>query len=221
MIELAQVTKAHGTRLILDGLDLKISARERVVLSGPSGCGKTTILRLIAGFIAPDQGSVSVNSQLASRDGRILVPPEMRALGYVFQDLALWPHMTVFENVEFPLKAQGVSREERTRRVGVMMSMVQLDSFGSAYPSNLSGGEQQRVAIARALIAQPAVLLMDEPLSNLDEDLRRSLCDRILDLHKKLAFALVFVTHSREEIRQLDGRTILLGNSKTRNDTEL
>jgi iron(III) transport system ATP-binding protein len=221
MIELSQVTIAHGTRLVLDKLDIKLDSGERVVLSGPSGCGKTTTLRLIAGFIAPDQGSVFVNEQLASRDGRILVPPEKRALGYVFQDLALWPHMTVFENIAFPLRAQGVSREVRSARVGEMMSLVQLESFGKAYPSSLSGGEQQRVAIARALIAQPAALLMDEPLSNLDEDLRRSLCDRILNLHEKLAFALVYVTHNRDEIQQLNGRTIVLGNSKAKPNAEL
>lgn len=214
MIELSQVTIAHGTRLVLDKLDVNIDTGERVVLSGPSGCGKTTILRLIAGFIAPDQGSVSINEQLASREGRILVPPEKRALGYVFQDLALWPHMTVFENIEFPLKAQRVSREERSGRTGEMMSLVQLNSFGEAYPSSLSGGEQQRVAIARALIANPTALLMDEPLSNLDEELRTSICDRIFELHKKLAFTLVYVTHRRDEIRQLDARTIQLRGSK-------
>ncbi len=163
MIELAQVTKAHGTRVVLDAFDLVIGKGERVVLSGPSGCGKTTILRLVAGFLTPDQGSIWINAQLASRDGRILIPPEKRALGYVFQDLALWPHMTVFDNIAFPLQAQGVPRE---------------------------------------------------PLSNLDEDLRRSLCDRILELHKKLAFTLVYVTHSGDEIRQLDARTIQLGKSQ-------
>lgn len=221
MIELSQVSKAHGTRAVLDRFDLKIHEGECVVLSGPSGCGKTTILRLIAGFIAPDHGSVSVNASLASHDGRILLPPEKRALGYVFQDLALWPHMTVFENIEFPLKAQGVSPDMRASRVGEMMSLVELDPFGKTYPSSLSGGEQQRVAIARALIARPAAVLMDEPLSNLDEDLRRTLCDRILALHEKLAFALVYVTHNRDEIKQLNGRTISLGSSKSKAKAEL
>jgi ABC-type Fe3+/spermidine/putrescine transport system ATPase subunit len=221
MIEFAKVTKSHGSRLVLDAFDLNVGAGERVVLSGPSGCGKTTILRLIAGFIAPDAGRVSLAGKVASQDGRILVPPERRALGYVFQDLALWPHMSVFENVEFPLKVQGLSSEERSHRVGAMLSMVQLDSLGKAYPSTLSGGEQQRVAIARALIARPAALLMDEPLSNLDDGLRKALCDRILALHQKLAFALVYVTHSRDEIRQLDARTVLLGGSKAKPDADL
>jgi iron(III) transport system ATP-binding protein len=211
MIELSQVTKAYGTRVVLDAFDLVINAGERVVLAGPSGCGKTTVLRVIAGFIPPDRGRVSLNAKLASRDRQILIPPEERSLGYVFQDLALWPHMTVFENIEFPLKAQGLPREQRSVRVGEMMSLVQLNSFGEAHPSTLSGGEQQRVAIARALIARPTALLMDEPLSNLDEDLRTSLCDRILELHKQLAFTLVYVTHSRDEIRQLDARSIWLG----------
>ncbi|MBI2685548.1 MAG: ABC transporter ATP-binding protein [Acidobacteria bacterium] len=221
MIELAQVTKSHGLRLVLDGFDLTIRSGERVVLSGPSGCGKTTVLRLIAGLLAPDQGTVSLNGQLASRDGRILIPPERRAIGYVFQDLALWPHLTVLENVEFPLKARGVDQKARSSQVSEMLSLVQLQSFAQAYPSSLSGGEQQRVAIARALVARPSFVLMDEPLSNLDEDLRTSLGNCILDLHKRLAFALVYVTHNRDEILQFDGRTIWLGKSKPKANAEL
>ena len=214
MIELAQVTKAFGARIVLNAIDLAIGRGERVVLSGPSGCGKSTILRIIAGFLAPDTGSISLASQLAARDGRILIPPERRAIGYVFQDLALWPHMTVFENIEFPLKVRGIGRPERCERVRDMMSSVQLGPFAEAFPSSLSGGEQQRVAIARALIGEPAVVLMDEPLSSLDEKLRESLLNLILDLHKERAFTLVYVTHNCNEILQFGGRTISLGRSE-------
>lgn len=221
MIELKNVSKSHGSRMVLQDFNLAIIQGERVVIHGPSGCGKTTILRLIAGFLSPDQGLISLNNQVASRDGQILLPPEQRSLGYVFQDLALWPHMTVFENIEFPLKAQGIAKPERSNRVGEMLALVQLASFGHAFPSSLSGGEQQRVAIARALIARPNAVLMDEPLSNLDDDLRISLCGSILDLQHQLGFALVYVTHSREEIRQLNGRTILLADSKPKPHTEL
>lgn len=211
MIEFTQVSKAHGARLVLQDFNLKVDPGERVILHGPSGCGKTTILRLIAGFLAPDRGAISLSGQIASRDGRILLPPEERALGYVFQDLALWPHMTVEENIEFPLKGRRIARRERLDRVQEMLAMVQLEAFGKAYPSSLSGGEQQRVAIARALVAHPSAVLMDEPLSNLDEDLRTSLCDRILELHRRLGFALVYVTHGRDEIRRMEGRSVALG----------
>lgn len=217
MIEFANVTKAHGSRIVLHHFNLAVTRGERIVIHGPSGSGKSTLLRLIAGFVAPDQGDISLNGQVVSSDGRVLVPPEKRALGYVFQDLALWPHMTVFENIEFPLKVQGVERRERADRVKETLSLVHLDSFGPAYPSKLSGGEQQRVAIARAIIARPSAILMDEPLSNLDEDLRVSLCGSILDLHRLLGFTLCYVTHSRDEIRQLDGRCVQLERSNPTN----
>ena len=215
MIELAGVWKAQGGKPVLRNFSLKVDPGGRVVLFGASGSGKTTILRLIAGFIAPDQGSISLDGALASRNHEILLPPESRGLGYVFQDLALWPHMTVFENVEFALKVRGVPHQERRDRAGQMLALVELDSLRARYPAKLSGGEQQRVAIARALIAQPRAVLMDEPLSNLDNGLRASLCNRILDLQSRLGFALVYVTHDRDEIRMLEGRVVLLEGTKT------
>lgn len=221
MIEFKNVQKTNGGRKVLHDFNLTVDAGERVVIHGPSGSGKTTILRLIAGFLAPDAGTISLNGQVASGDGRIFLSPEERALGYVFQDLALWPHMTVFENIEFPLKMQGLGSQALADRVKEMLLLVQLESFGKTYPSNLSGGEQQRVAIARALIARPNAVLMDEPLSNLDEDLRVSLCGSILDLQQKMGFTLVYVTHNLDEIRQLDGRNIFLAASKPKATTAL
>ena len=211
MIELSGVNQAHAGKPVLQDFSLQVSPRERVALFGVSGSGKTTILRLIAGFLAPDRGSVSLAGQLASRDGKVLLPPERRGLGFVFQDLALWPHLSVFENVEFALKVNGVALPERRDRVSQMLSLVELEAFPGTYPARLSGGEQQRVAIARALIAQPQAVLMDEPLSNLDDELRVSLCRRILDLQTRLGFALVYVTHRRDEIRMLDARVVPLG----------
>lgn len=132
----------------------------------------------------------------------------------VFQDLALWPHLTVFENLEFALKAQGVSKQIREERIGEMLLRVRLEDSINAYPGRLSGGQQQRVAIARALVAQPLALLMDEPLSNLDDDLKDELCGHLLDLQAQLGFTLVYVTHSKDEMRTIGTRAILLREGK-------
>ena len=193
-IELKNVCKDYGAHPVLTDINLTIQKAERVVLHGPSGCGKTTILRLIAGFLTPDRGSVSIDGNVAALDGKTLVTPERRGLGMVFQDLALWPHLTVFENLEFALKAQGLAREMRHERIEKLLRLVKLDGSAKAYPSKLSGGQQQRVAIARSLVAQPVALLMDEPLSNLDDELKDELCGQILSLHAELGFTLVYVT---------------------------
>lgn len=210
MIELTGVAKRFGNRTILEGFNLKTGAGERVALLGPSGCGKSTVLKLIAGLIAPDAGRVLLNGETVSEGGRIIVPPEQRGIGYVFQDLALWPHMTVSENIEFALKAKAATRVDRAERVRTLLAMVQLPERGAAYPATLSGGEQQRVAIARALAANPSVVLMDEPMSSLDDERRRSLCSLIDQLHAQLRFALVYVTHRREEVDWIGARTVTL-----------
>src|SRR5436190_22050005 len=204
----------YGRRTVLSGLSFRIERGERITIHGPSGCGKTTILRLIAGFVPPDQGVVRIGDREAAVDRRILIDPESRNLGMVFQDLALWPHLTVYENLEFALKAQGVSKKIREQRIGEMLARVRLEDSLNAYPGCLSGGQQQRVAIARALVAQPLALLMDEPLSNLDDDLKDELCGHLLDLHSKLGFTLVYVTHSKEEMKTIGTRAILLRDGK-------
>jgi ABC-type Fe3+/spermidine/putrescine transport system ATPase subunit len=184
------------------------------VIHGPSGCGKTTVLRLLAGFLAPDNGTILIGGHQAAVGKKLLMEPERRHLGMVFQDLALWPHMTVYQNLEFALKAQRLAVKVREDRIRSMLSLVKLDGFEGVYPARLSGGQQQRVAIARALVARPLALLMDEPLSNLDDELKDELSNQIVNLHSELAFTLLYVTHSKEEMRRIGNRTMLLRDGK-------
>ncbi len=213
-IEFQGVSKRYDDRAAVDGLSFRIEEGERVVVHGRSGCGKTTVLRLMAGFLAPDVGRVLVGGKLVAADGTILISPEHRHLGMVFQDLALWPHLTVAQNLDFALKAQRLASETRRQRITDMLARVQLNGSADVYPARLSGGQQQRVAIARALVAQPLAVLMDEPLSNLDDELRDELCGQILDLHAQLGFTLVYVTHSKEEMRRIGSRAIRLRDRK-------
>jgi ABC-type Fe3+/spermidine/putrescine transport system ATPase subunit len=209
-LEFQDVSARYVDRLALDKVSFRIDKGERVVIHGPSGCGKTTVLRLLAGFRAPDTGKVLVEGRVVAADKTILIGPEHRGLGMVFQDLALWPHLTVAQNLEFALKAQRLPAEIRNERMSGMLSRVQLQDLANAYPTRLSGGQQQRVAIARALVSQPVAVLMDEPLSSLDDGLKEELGAQLLDLHAQLGFTLVYVTHSKEEMRRIGTRAIRL-----------
>ena len=213
-LECGDVSKSYGSRTVLSHVSFRIERGERVTIQGPSGCGKTTILRLLAGFVAPDQGEIHIAGQDAAANGRILIEPDRRNLGMVFQDLALWPHLTVYQNLEFALKAQGLAERVRKERITEALARVRLEGSSRDYPGRLSGGQQQRVAIARALVAQPLGILMDEPLANLDDDLKDELCGHLLELHAQLGFTLVYVTHSKEEMRRIGTRAILLRDGK-------
>ena len=209
-IEFQSVTKIYRGKGVIDCLSFTVEAGERVVLFGPSGCGKSTILFLIAGLVAPDAGEIRLDGKMVSTAGRIHVTPEFRGVAMVFQDLALWPHMSVAENIGFGLRARRVPAAERKRRVADIANVVRLDDYLGARPGELSGGQQQRVALARALAMEPRILLMDEPLSNLDAALNRRLRAEILRLHAKFAFTLIFVTHSSDEAQDIGQRTIEL-----------
>jgi ABC-type sugar transport system ATPase subunit len=210
LLELDAVRVSYGERPALDGVSLAVNAGERVVILGPSGCGKTTILRLLAGLTPPAAGRVLIGGRLAAADGRILIAPERRGLGMVFQDLALWPHLSVAGNLELGLRARGIPRGERKRRIREMLELVELVDLAASRPGELSGGQQQRVALARALVLEPEALLMDEPLSSLDSALNRRLRGEILSLQAHLGFTLVYVTHDREEAEALATRTVLM-----------
>ncbi len=208
MICFDAVTRKFGGRTAVSDFSLTIEPGERVVIFGPSGCGKTTVLRLLAGLSAPDSGRILMGEVVVSAPGRVIQPPERRNLGLVFQDLALWPHLTVRGNLEFGLKARGVTKAERTRRIGEMLDLVNLGDRAGSRPGELSGGEQQRVALARALVLHPQALLMDEPLSSLDSGLSLQLRSDILRLHRNLGFTLLYVTHSGEEALEIATRLV-------------
>ncbi len=214
LIALAGVSKTYGDRAAVQDISLAIEEGERVVMVGPSGCGKTTVLRLLAGFLAPDSGTISIDGAVVAADGRNLRPPEKRHLGMVFQDLALWPHLTVTGNLDFGLRAQGVPREERRRRIHEILELVEMQGFALSKPAALSGGQQQRVALARALVLRPRALLMDEPLSNLDQDLNVRLRREILRLHEAIGFTLIYVTHDREEAAEIGTRIVRMSSGR-------
>jgi iron(III) transport system ATP-binding protein len=214
MIEFRAVSKEYHRRRVIDALSLKVETGERVVLFGPSGCGKSTVLHLIAGLVVPDFGDILLNERLVATGRRNLCEPKQRGIGMVFQDLALWPHMTVAENIEFGLRARRTPDKERKQRVRDMVELVRLGDYLNAKPGELSGGQQQRLAIARTLALAPRIVLMDEPLSTLDEALNMELRKEILQLQGDLGFTLVYVTHSRDEAKELGTRTIQLKHGR-------
>ena len=184
----------------LDNVDLTIAANQIFTLLGPSGCGKTTLLRCIVGLEAPDAGEISIGGQVVwSKDKNISIPPEKRGLGMVFQTYAIWPHMNVFDNVAYPLQVRGVGRDVIRERVANTLRFVQLEGYESRPATRLSGGQQQRVALARALVAEPKVILFDEPLSNLDAKLREETRKELRAFLGKLQITAVYVTHDRIE----------------------
>ena len=206
-----ELSKTYNARTAVEGFSVSVERGERVVLVGPSGCGKTTVLRLLAGLEVPTSGAISIGGTRVAEPGRNLVEPEERHIGMVFQDLALWPNMTVYDHLEFALRYDRRTKPtDRSVRIREVLQMVRMIDHARAKPDELSGGEQQRVALARALVANPTIVLMDEPLSSLDRDLNLHLRKEILGLHVELGFTLVYVTHSVEEASQIGSRVIAM-----------
>ena len=198
-IEIRNVSKQYAGRTILSGLSLALNDGECFTLLGPSGCGKTVLLRLIAGFEAPDSGSILIGDGIvADAASGEMVPPDKRSLGMVFQDYAVWPHMTVFDNIAYPLKLAGVEAGELRSRTMRCVELVGLTGLDQRLPSQLSGGQQQRVALARALVSEPSILLLDEPLNNLDANLREEMRFEIKALQQKTGVTILYVTHDQE-----------------------
>jgi iron(III) transport system ATP-binding protein len=209
MIRLENISKRFDKTKVLEGLTLSVDQGEFFTLLGPSGCGKTTTLRIIAGFIYPDTGNVFINGKDVSR-----IPPEKRGLGMVFQNYALFPHMTVAENISFGLKLRKLSKARIQERVDKYLELIRLQGYQKRKIAELSGGQQQRVAVARALAIEPEILLMDEPLSNLDAKLREEMRSEIREIQRHLGIAAVYVTHDQAEALAMSDRIAVFEKGK-------
>ncbi|GCF11460.1 ABC transporter ATP-binding protein [Dictyobacter arantiisoli] len=212
-LQIKQLNKSYGQRQIISDVDLTMEEGEVLSLLGPSGCGKTTILRIIAGLIKPDQGWIQIGERVIY-DGRREVPAEERDLGMVFQDYALWPHMTVAQNIAFGLRLRRKSATFIRHKVHELLELVNLPGMEKRYPYQLSGGQQQRIALARALATEPRVLLLDEPLSSLDTALRETMSSELVQLFKRLKITTINVTHDQNEAMTMSDRIIVLREGK-------
>ena len=208
-LELVGLRKILGGRVIIDDLNLVVNKGEMVSLLGPSGCGKTTTLRMIAGFLIPESGKVFLAGKDVTEIG-----PEKRPSAMVFQNYALWPHMTVFKNVAYPLKVRKMSKSEIEKRVHDVLGLVNLMHHKDSRPAQISGGEQQRVALARALVQEPDILLLDEPLSNLDAKLRVKVREDIRELQRRLGITTVIVTHDQDEALSISDRIAVMNEGR-------
>ena len=209
------LTKQYGGKSALHGLDLQVGSGEFVTLLGPSGCGKTTTLRCLAGLERPTTGRIMMGERIVvDTDRRTFVPADKRAVGMVFQSYALWPHLSVADNVGYPLRVGGLESHDRRQRVHDMLVAVGLADFEKRPVTALSGGQQQRVALARALVARPGIIFYDEPLSNLDSKLRYQMGQQVRALHNQFETTSVYVTHDQEEAITLSDRIIVMSEGR-------
>ncbi|MBF4805924.1 MAG: ABC transporter ATP-binding protein, partial [Pseudoleptotrichia goodfellowii] len=207
------VTKSFGNVQVLQEFNQKFEDGEFITLLGPSGCGKTTMLRLIAGFEKPSSGEIYIGDKIVSGKDSF-VSPEKREIGMVFQSYAVWPHMNVYNNIAYPLKIKKASKSEIEEKVNKALKIVHLEQYKDRFPSELSGGQQQRVALGRALVAQPEILLLDEPLSNLDAKLREEMRYEIKEITKKLKITVIYVTHDQIEAMTMSDRIVLINKGE-------
>lgn len=215
-ILIKNITKKYDNATALKDISLEVKDGEFVAILGPSGCGKTTLLRVIGGFVDPTAGSVQIDEKVYSSQ-TVHIPVEKRDLGMVFQSFALWPHMTVWEHIEFPLKSSKnklLSKKERQEAVDKSILCTGLELLINRYPHELSGGQRQRVALARAIVSKPSLLLMDEPLSALDAELRVDMRKEIQDIHRLLGTTIIYVTHDQSEALAMADRIVIMKGGK-------
>ena len=215
-LTLTSIAKSFGDHMVIEDLDLHVRDGELFTLLGPSGCGKSTTLWSIAGLHTPDRGSITFGDRVMFDAGRVDVPPVQRNCGVVVQSYAVWPHMTVHDNVAYPLKRRKLPRRQRADRVQEVLELVELDQFASRYPHELSGGQQQRVALARALAHPPTLMLLDEPFSNLDAKLRERARDWLRELQQRVQVTTVFVTHDQDEALSMSDRVVVMDRGRIR-----
>ena len=208
-VTIKHITKAFGDNVVLKEFNETFQEGEFITLLGPSGCGKTTMLRIIAGFEKPTTGELYIDDTLVS-GGKTFIPPEKRNIGMVFQSYAVWPHMNVYDNVAYPLTIKKTPKAEIKAAVERVLAIVHLSQYAQRFPNQLSGGQQQRVALARALVAAPKLLLLDEPLSNLDAKLRESMRFEIKEIQRSLGITVVYVTHDQTEAMAMSDRIFLI-----------
>ena len=215
LLELAGLEKRFDNEFCLTDVDISVGENEVVALLGPSGCGKTTILRCIAGVETPDSGTIRIAGDLVSGPG-VSKPPEKREVGMVYQNYAIWPHKTVYENVVFPLEHSDhdIPKSQYEARVEAVLEMVEIDGYKNEPATDLSGGQQQRTALARSIVHDPDLLLMDEPLSNLDKGLRRNMRYELQRLQQEIGFSMLYVTHNQQEAFYLSDRVLLVQDGK-------
>ena len=219
MINLNNIKHKYDDKTVLEQFSLNIEQNKITCLLGDSGCGKTTILRLIAGLETNTDGDIIIENELVSSNNKILVTPSNRNIGFIFQDLALWPHFTVYKNIAFGLKEQKKSNIKST--VSEILSLFEIEEHINKYPHQLSGGQKQLVAIARSLVLKPKILLMDEPLSNLDVLLKRKLLKHIKTIKEKYNLTIVYVTHDHKEAFKIADNIIVLHNGKIEDSGDL
>jgi iron(III) transport system ATP-binding protein len=214
-IRVEHLSKSFSGTKVLDDVSFVVKEKEFVTLLGPSGCGKTTTLLSIAGFQTPDAGRIACGEEIfLDREARVELPAERRNLGMVFQSYAIWPHMTVAQNVAFPLRIRKAGKREIQLRVAEVLDLVELGKQTDRYPHQLSGGQQQRVALARAIAYAPQILLFDEPLSNLDAQLREEMRLELKDIHREIGITAVYVTHDQAEAMSLSDRIAVMGDGQ-------
>ncbi len=212
MIKLSSISHSYGEKQVLDKLDLHIESNQLVCLLGGSGSGKTTILRLIAGLEIPENGEISIENKIVTRNNQILISPHQRNVGFVFQDLALWPHFTVYKNIAFGLTER---KEENVKdKVFEILDFFDLQEYSQKFPHQLSGGQKQLVAISRSLVLNPKILLLDEPLANLDVKLKRRILEHIKNLKNKFDLTIIYVTHDHREAFAIADNIIVLNQGK-------